>query len=141
MSLFYVVHLQFIPSYMNIQDIHVCEVHVEQYKLCLYFMLFTYDFFCFTWRSKVYGFVQVYKFSPSLLYIWYWFFTVAVLYIIWSWFISCHFFIIVLILPSQSVHLIYSPDSSMSWTYIYSWFIQVTILYMILILPRIVKYW
>ena len=109
---------------MNIQDKHVCKVHVEKYKLCLYFMLFTYDFFCFTWRSKVYGFVQVYKFSPSLLYIclWYWFFTVAVLYMVLIHLLSLSY---------------YSLDSfqPVSTSYIQSWFIHVMDLYIFVIHP------
>jgi hypothetical protein len=49
--------------------------------------------------------------SPSLSYIWSWFFPVTVLYMI-------------LILPRHSL------------SYIWSWFFPVTVIYMILILPR-----
>jgi hypothetical protein len=59
--------------------------------------------------------------SPSLSYIWSWFFPVTVLYMI-------------PILPRHC--LIYDPDSSQSLSYIWSWFFPVTVLYMILILPR-----
>ena len=83
--------------------------------------------------------------SPSLSYIWSWFFSVAILYMIlnlplhcliydpdfspslsyiWSWFFP--------------VTLIYDPESSPSLSYIWSWFFPVTVLYtgMILNLPR-----
>ena len=59
--------------------------------------------------------------SPSLLYIWSWFFPVTVLYMI-------------LILLRR--YLIYDPESSPSLSYIWSWFPPVIVLYMILILPR-----
>ena len=59
--------------------------------------------------------------SPSLYYIWSWFFPVTVLYMI-------------LILPRHC--LIYDPNSSPSLSYIWSWFFPVTVFYMILILPR-----
>jgi hypothetical protein len=58
--------------------------------------------------------------SPSLSYIWSWFFPTTVLYMI-------------LILPRHC--LIYDPDFSQSLSYIWSWFFPVTVLYMILILP------
>jgi hypothetical protein len=77
--------------------------------------------------------------SPSLSYIWSWFFPVMQcpiydpdsspsLSYIWSWFFPCHC-------------LIYDPDSSQSLSYIWSWFFPVTVLYMIHILPRHCHLW
>ena len=61
----HVVHIRFISSYMNIKDIYVCKVHVEQYKLCLYFM-----FMVSSLLHEDQKYAALYKFSPLLLYIW-----------------------------------------------------------------------
>ena len=64
--------------------------------------------------------------SPSLSYIWFWFFPVTVLYMIlilpcqfyiWSWFFPITVLYMILILPCQC--LIYDPDSSPSCTVLY----------------------
>jgi hypothetical protein len=73
--------------------------------------------------------------SPSLFYIWSWFFPVTVLYMIlilsrhslsyiWSWFVHVTVLYMILILARHSL------------SYISSWFFPVTVLYMILFLPR-----
>ena len=70
--------------------------------------------------------------SPSLSYIWSWFFPVTVLYMIlilpchsciWSWIFPVTVLYMILILPRHC--LIYDPESSPSLSYIWSWFFPV----------------
>ena len=58
-SLFYVVHIRFIPSYTKIGGLRICKVRVERNKLCLYFMLFTYGLFRLTRKSEIYVFAKL----------------------------------------------------------------------------------
>jgi hypothetical protein len=82
-------------------------------------------------------------FSPSLSYIWSWFFPVTVLYMILIFPHHCLIYD-----PDFSHHcliydpdfpchcLIYDPDFSPSLSYIWSRFLPITVLYMILIFPH-----